>query len=121
MSALTRTSSLLVPKCLRRAEVLFQPSFIGKEASGLLSTLFQNVMKCDVHSHTELYATIVVSDGTLFQGLIEHMTKALTALAPLTRGLTEDLMKILADRGFSFSSTAEKEISCHRDIVLHAF
>ena len=99
-------------KCHRHAEVLFQPSFIGKEASGLLSTLFQNVMKCDVNSHRELYATVVVSGGTdLFQGLIEHMSKEPMALVPLTVDFTEVLMQILIERGFSFSATAEKEIA----------
>ena len=40
----------------------------------------------------ELYVTVVVSSDTaLFQGLTEHMTKELT---PLTRDLTEDLMRI---------------------------
>merc|ERR1719478_152475 len=32
----------------RCPEVLFQPSFIGKEASGIHDTMFQTIMKCDV-------------------------------------------------------------------------
>merc|ERR1712224_188329 len=32
----------------RCPEVLFQPSFIGKEASGIHDTTFQSIMKCDV-------------------------------------------------------------------------
>ena len=57
------------------------------------------------------YVTVVVSGGTApFQGLIEHMTKELTSLASLTRDLTEDLMKIFTERGFSSSDTIETEI-----------
>merc|ERR1711965_468030 len=33
----------------RCPEVLFQPSFIGKEASGIHDTTFQSIMKCDVY------------------------------------------------------------------------
>ena len=99
-------------KCPRHTEVFFQPSFIDKEASGLLSTLFQNVMKFDVYSHRELYATVVVSSGMdLFQGLIEHMSKEPMALVPLTFDFTEVLMQILTERGFSFSANEEKEIA----------
>merc|ERR1719373_893175 len=32
----------------RCPEVLFQPSFVGKEASGIHDTTFQSIMKCDV-------------------------------------------------------------------------
>ena len=63
------------------AEVPFQPSFTGKEASGFRDTTFQNVMKCDVDTRKELYANVVVSS---FQGTVVRMTEELTALAPST-------------------------------------
>jgi hypothetical protein len=65
--------------------VLFQPSFIGKEASGVHDCTFQTIMKCDVDIRRDLYANIVMSGGTtMFQGIAERMTKELTALAPST-------------------------------------
>jgi len=69
----------------RCPEVLFQPSFIGKEASGIHDTAFQTIMKCDVDIRKDLYANVVLSGGTtMFPGIGERMTKELTALAPST-------------------------------------
>jgi len=69
----------------RCPEVLFQPSFIGKEASGIHDTTFQSIMKCDVDIRKDLYANVVLSGGTtMFLGIGERMTKELTALAPST-------------------------------------
>nr|ADU24821.1 actin [Dinophysis caudata] len=69
----------------RCPEVLYQPSFIGKEASGIHDTTFQSIMKCDVDIRKDLYANVVLSGGTtMFAGIGERMTKELTALAPST-------------------------------------
>ncbi|CAD7953361.1 unnamed protein product [Amoebophrya sp. A25] len=69
----------------RCPEVLFQPSFIGKESSGIHDTTFQSIMKCDVDIRKDLYANVVLSGGTtMFPGIGERMTKELTALAPST-------------------------------------
>merc|ERR1740123_2927124 len=69
----------------RGPEVLFQPSFVGKEASGIHDTTFQSIMKCDVDIRKDLYANVVLSGGTtMFAGIGERMTKELTALAPST-------------------------------------
>jgi len=69
----------------RCPEVLFQPSLIGKEASGIHDCTFQTIMKCDVDIRRDLYANIVMSGGTtMFPGIAERMTKELTALAPST-------------------------------------
>jgi actin beta/gamma 1 len=69
----------------RCPEVLFQPSFIGKEASGIHDCTFQTIMKCDVDIRKDLYSNIVLSGGTtMFTGIGERMTKELTALAPST-------------------------------------
>lgn len=69
----------------RCPEVLFQPSLIGKEASGCHDTMFQTIMKCDVDIRKDLYANIVLSGGTtMFTGIAERLTKEMTALAPTT-------------------------------------
>jgi len=69
----------------RCSEVLFQPSFIGKEASGIHDTMFQTIMKCDVDIRKDLYCNIVLSGGTtMFTGISERLTKEMTALAPST-------------------------------------
>jgi actin-related protein len=69
----------------RCPEVLFQPSFIGKEAAGIHDTTFQTIMKCDVDIRKDLYGNIVLSGGTtMFPGIAERMTKEITALAPST-------------------------------------
>jgi len=69
----------------RCPEVLFQPSFVGKEASGVHDTTFQSIMKCDVDIRKDLYANVVLSGGsTMFPGIGERMTKELTSLAPST-------------------------------------
>jgi len=67
----------------RCAEVLFQPAFIGKEASGLHDTMFQTIMKCDVDIRKDLYLNMVLSGGTtMFPGIAERLTKEITSLAP---------------------------------------
>ncbi|CAK9024298.1 Putative actin-22 [Durusdinium trenchii] len=69
----------------RCPEVLFQPSFIGKEASGVHETMFQTIMKCDVDIRKDLYANIVMSGGsTMYEGLAERLNKEMVALAPQT-------------------------------------
>jgi actin-related protein len=69
----------------RSPEVLFQPTLIGKEASGVHDCTFQTIMKCDVDIRRDLYANVVLSGGTtMFPGIAERMTKELTALAPST-------------------------------------
>merc|ERR1719428_616526 len=69
----------------RCPEVLFQPSFIGKESSGIHEITFLSIQKCDIDLRKELYANVVLSGGTtMFPGIGERMTKELSALAPST-------------------------------------
>ena len=56
--------------------MLFNPSVIGKEASGILDTTFQSIMKCEVDIRKDLYSNIVLSGGTtMLTGIGERMTK----------------------------------------------
>jgi actin beta/gamma 1 len=69
----------------RCPEVLFQPSLVGKESSGIHEIVFQSIMKSDVDLRRELFANVVISGGTtMFRGIGERMAKELTALAPST-------------------------------------
>jgi len=69
----------------RCPEVLFQPSFIGKEAQGVDATMYATIMKCDVDIRADLYKNIVMSGGsTMYEGLADRLTKEMVALAPST-------------------------------------
>eukprot|EP00971_Amphidinium_carterae_P258231 5125811-Amphidinium_carterae.1 len=68
-----------------RAEVLFKPHLIGKEANGIHELVFQSIAKSDCDLRRELYANVVLSGGTtILPGLGERMARELTALAPAT-------------------------------------
>ena len=69
----------------RAPEVLFQPSFIGREAAGIHETVYYSIMKCDIDIRKDLYGNVVVEGGsTMFDGLPERLHKELTNLAPST-------------------------------------
>ncbi|VFQ88392.1 unnamed protein product [Cuscuta campestris] len=70
-------------ECFRCTEVLFQPSFVGLEASGIHEITYNSIMKCDVDLRNELFGNIVLGGGsTMFPGMAERMSKEITALAP---------------------------------------
>jgi len=67
----------------RCPEVLFKPSLIGLEQSGIHQTTYDSIMKCDVDIRKDLYGNTVLSGGTtMFEGIAERMQKEITALAP---------------------------------------
>jgi len=67
----------------RCAEVLFQPSFIGKESEGIHKLTFKSILACDVDIRRDLYQNVVMSGGTtMFENIDKRMEKELTALAP---------------------------------------
>merc|ERR1711985_198793 len=72
----------------RCPEVMFQPSFIGMEASGIHEETYNSIMKCDVDIRKDLYANTVLSGGTtMFPGMRERMEKEMKALAPATMSI----------------------------------
>merc|ERR1719381_382673 len=67
----------------RCAEVLFQPSLLGKESEGIHKLAYGSIMKCDVDIRRDLYENTVLSGGTtMFPNIDARLTKELTALAP---------------------------------------
>ncbi|CAK0817579.1 unnamed protein product [Prorocentrum cordatum] len=69
----------------RCPEVLFQSSFVGKEAGGIHGATFQSIVKCDVDIRKDLYANVALSSGaTMSPGIGGRMIKELSAPAPST-------------------------------------
>jgi len=67
----------------RCPEVLFQPSLIGKESSGIHALTHSSIKKCDIDIRKDLYTNVVLSGGTtMFTGIDERLKKELSALAP---------------------------------------
>jgi actin-related protein len=69
----------------RCPELLFQPSFIGKEALGIHEQLQQTISRCDIDIKKDLYSNIVLSGGTtMFPGIVERLTKCMESFVPNT-------------------------------------
>jgi len=67
----------------RCAEVLFQPSHIGKENDGIHQLTYKSILKCDIDIRKDLYQNIVLSGGsTMFPGIDTRLKKEIQALAP---------------------------------------
>merc|ERR1712045_995549 len=62
----------------RCPEVLFQPTFIGKEQEGVHKLTHSSIGKCDVDIRRDLYENVVMSGGTtMFKNIDERMKKEL--------------------------------------------
>jgi len=67
----------------RCPETLFQPSFIGKEQSGIHALTYDSIQKCDIDIRKDLYTNVVLSGGTtMFDQINLRLDKELTQLAP---------------------------------------
>ncbi|XP_059280063.1 actin-like isoform X5 [Lycium ferocissimum] len=67
----------------RCSEVLFQPSLVGMEATGIHVKAYNSIMRCNADIRNDLFSNIVLSGGsTMFPGIAERMRKEITALAP---------------------------------------
>jgi len=67
----------------RAPEVLFQPSFIGKEIQGIHKLTHASINKCDIDIRKDLYKNTVLSGGTtMFKDIEKRLEKEMKALAP---------------------------------------
>merc|ERR1711973_375268 len=67
----------------RAPEVLFQPSFIGKEQEGIHKLTHKSINKCDIDIRKDLFKNTVLSGGTtMFKDIDERLDKEMKALAP---------------------------------------
>jgi len=67
----------------RCPEVLFKPSFIGKESKGIHELTFQSIMKCDIDIRKDLYKNTVLSGGTtMFPFIEDRLQNEMKTLAP---------------------------------------
>jgi len=67
----------------RCPEVLFQPSFIGKEAPGIHQLVQNSIQNSDIDLRRDLYQNIVLSGGTtMFNGMDKRLENEITKLAP---------------------------------------
>ncbi|KAF3651126.1 Actin-97 [Capsicum annuum] len=66
-------------------EVLFQPSSVGMEVTGINEKSYNSIMRCDVDIRKNLFANIVVSGGsTMFLGITGRMGKEISAISPIS-------------------------------------
>ncbi|KAH0765541.1 hypothetical protein KY285_001412 [Solanum tuberosum] len=63
-------------------EVLLKTSSVGIKATGIHGKTYNLIMRCDIDIRKELFANIVLSDGsTMFPGIAERMSKEISALS----------------------------------------
>ena len=67
----------------RCPEAIFQPSFLGFDSPGLHESLYNSILQCDVDIRQDMYASIVLSGGSMmFPGIAERMLGELAHVAP---------------------------------------
>lgn len=68
---------------IRCPEVLFNPSIIGKEGSGIAQMCYDSIQKCDIDLRADLYHNIHLTGGTsMFTGLTKRLLKEMVDLVP---------------------------------------
>ncbi|KAM3238153.1 hypothetical protein P3L10_013183 [Capsicum annuum] len=81
-------------------EVLFKPSSVGKEATGIHELTYNSIMRCDADIRKDLFTTIVLSGGsTMFPGMAKHVSKDITSLA-----LSHTKIKVIAPPERTYST-----------------
>ncbi|KAJ5068636.1 actin-10-related [Anaeramoeba ignava] len=67
----------------RCTELLFQPSLLGLEYSGVHKMIYNSIMKCKEDIRKYLFGNIILSGGsTLFPGIVERIEKEIIKLVP---------------------------------------
>lgn len=75
-------------------EILFDPSLVGKEGSGMAQLVLDTVQACDIDVRKEMYKNIVLSGGTtMYTGLPERLAAEIKAKVPAAM---TDNVKIVA-------------------------
>merc|ERR1719214_11925 len=82
----------------RCPEVLFQPSFIGKEASGIHDCTFQTIMKCDVDIRKDLLGHALADARVHGRAAREHDV-GVEVLADVDVALHDGLERAVVDAG----------------------
>jgi centractin len=64
-------------------EILFDPEYIGEEASGASTMIFESIMKCDLNLRRTLFSNITLSGGsTMFRGFGDRLLNDMKRLGP---------------------------------------
>ncbi|KAK6170933.1 hypothetical protein SNE40_019212 [Patella caerulea] len=67
----------------RCPELLFQPSFAGREDCGMHEMLNNSISSCDIDIRRDMYSNVVMSGGsTMFPGIADRMMKELSSIVP---------------------------------------
>ena len=93
----------------RCAGLLFQPSSIDKEASGIRDTYFQNVMKCDADKN--LYACVTLIDvAAMFQEIGEYTVEDLSCTPDHSSNVFA-LAQVVPQNGVAFGHGSGASVS----------
>ncbi|XP_050395038.1 actin-87E [Patella vulgata] len=67
----------------RCPELLFQPSFAGREDCGIHEMVNNSISNCDIDIRRDMYSNVVMSGGsTMFPGIADRMMKELSSIVP---------------------------------------
>ena len=101
----------------RCPEALFQPSFLGMEASDIHETTYNSIMECDADIRKDLYVNTVMSGGTtMCTGIADCMQKEITALAPAVIRDYEDKFNGINMKDIKLTSINNQLVTVRKDL-----